>query len=42
MDTRTQEKVICPKCNGEVWDTAFGYKLNKCWDCMLAFDSAEV
>lgn len=34
-------KVTCPQCNEEVWDTANGYKLNKCWNCMLAFDSVE-
>ena len=29
----------CPQCNAEVWDVAFASKLNKCWNCGLAFDS---
>lgn len=30
--------VICPQCSTPVWDIANGPKLNKCWNCMLAFD----
>lgn len=33
--------LLCPKCGGHVWDVAKGHKLNKCWNCGLAFDSPE-
>lgn len=33
-----EDGLRCPACNEVVWDVAFGYKLNKCWNCMLAFD----
>lgn len=31
----------CPQCNELIWDFAFASKLNKCWNCGLAFDSPE-
>lgn len=38
---KVQEKktVQCPNCGQPVWDVAFGHKLNKCWNCHLAFDN---
>lgn len=32
-------EIYCPKCQAEIWDYATGYKLNKCWNCFLAFDN---
>lgn len=29
----------CPKCKKPIWDFARGSKLNKCWNCGLAFDN---
>jgi hypothetical protein len=31
----------CPNCNEPIWDFAFASKLNKCWNCMFAFDTTE-
>ena len=33
-----EPELLCPRCKGPVWDVAKGHKLNKCWNCMLAFD----
>lgn len=32
----------CPECKQEVWDIAKGSKLNKCWNCGLAFDNESI
>ncbi len=34
-------KIKCPNCNEIVWDLAAGSKLNKCWNCMTAFDTYD-
>lgn len=39
MKNETKPAIFCPQCDHEVWDTAKGSKLNKCWDCNLAFDN---
>lgn len=36
-----EKKAKCPKCGEDIWDYAKGSKLNKCWNCMLAFDSEQ-
>ena len=35
------EPLVCPSCQEAIWDYAFASKLNKCWNCGLAFDSEE-
>ncbi len=35
---KKRAKIYCPRCKEEIWDRASGSKLNKCWNCMLAFD----
>ena len=37
----TKTIVRCPRCGEPIWDVAKNSKLNKCWNCMLAFDSME-
>jgi len=38
MDMK-RKTIYCHKCGAEVWDIAqWGYKLNKCWECLTAFD----
>lgn len=37
-ETSTDQGIKCPKCHEPIWDYAFGHKLNKCWECGLAFD----
>jgi hypothetical protein len=36
---KKSKEIKCPKCDEKIWDIAKGYKLNKCWNCMLAFDT---
>jgi len=40
--SETAQQLLCPDCNEPIWDFAFGSKLNKCWNCGLAFDCDEV
>lgn len=37
-----EHKVTCPDCGSDIWDVAKGHKLNKCWNCGLAFDNESV
>lgn len=38
---KIKKKLLCPKCGKEIWDLPYGYKLAKCWNCMLAFDTMK-
>lgn len=38
---KEESSIKCPKCREDIWDYAKGHKLNKCWNCGLAFDSPE-
>lgn len=40
--TQQTYTVICPNCDEQIWDLAYGHKLHKCWSCMQAYDSWSV